>query len=486
MTIGLSELAQKVSTLKSLHSQIIKRVQEVVGSNGVQFDLSKPTPGVERPISDVEIRIIALCELAGQLQSETNELLVPQGLINALNKPLDQLISNYKSISDQFTSIDSNGGPGELNIDGISLKSKNGQIDLQLGSTFQQIWNSSENALLATYNLSHVVKTEGLPEFSGALAQFSELLNQARRQHAELLSSIASIEQIKTQADSHLAAAKTDKDEVQRLKSEAEKDRKTLVEYASEGTQAVTSIRSVNEQSDQLKTAVDEYRVTFDSFQKQLDDRETLIAEGSKRQNSLFANIEEIRSRIQELDRRAEAMLTGATVAGLAGSFGDLRNSLSKDLKFARYVFYAAIGLLFVSVIPLVLYVIPGLGTWAQIPGGVATQTASAPELSAQILARALLLLPAAWFARFAAARHASLFRLKEHYAYKYSVAASVDAFKKQAEQYKDEIAAATFFELTFNPAERMETKGTEARNPNPVMNWLMNKLGATHDGKAS
>lgn len=97
---------------------------------------------------------------------------------------------------------------------------------------------------------------------------------------------------------------------------------------------------------------------------------------------------------------------------------------------------------------------------------------------------RALLLLPAAWFAKFAATRHAALFRLKEHYAYKYSVASSVEGFKKQAEQFKDGIAAATFFELTFNPAERMEAKGHEERHPNPVMEWFMKKLGATYDGK--
>ncbi len=52
----------------------------------------------------------------------------------------------------------------------------------------------------------------------------------------------------------------------------------------------------------------------------------------------------------------------------------------------------------------------------------------------------------------------AVLFRLNENYAYKYSVGSLFrDGCKRQTEPVKDAIAAATFFELTFNPADRME-----------------------------
>ena len=131
------------------------------------------------------------------------------------------------------------------------------------------------------------------------------------------------------------------------------------------------------------------------------------------------------------------------------------------------------------AVVPLLLLVVPALD-----PFTVMDKPTSAAEIVAQAVVRILLLLPAAWFAKFAAARHAALFRLKEHCAYKYSVASSVEGFKRQAEPFQDAIAGATFFELTFNPADRMESKGQEQRSPNPVMEWLMKKLGATYEGK--
>ena len=56
--------------------------------------------------------------------------------------------------------------------------------------------------------------------------------------------------------------------------------------------------------------------------------------------------------------------------------------------------------------------------------------------------------------------RHARLFRLREQYAHKFSIAASVDGFKKQAQGYEDAIAAETYMRLAeINPAERMEPR---------------------------
>lgn len=81
------------------------------------------------------------------------------------------------------------------------------------------------------------------------------------------------------------------------------------------------------------------------------------------------------------------------------------------------------------------------------------------------------------------AVRHDRLFKLREHYAFKYSVASSVEGFKKQAPDLKEAIAAAAFFELTFNPATAMGTGADEARHPNPAMERVMKKLGGGADG---
>lgn len=484
----IEELKEKFAALSDLRQTKIEELQQITGSNKEQFDFATPVPGTALSIAEVDSKVAGLCDIASGMANETDETLIPQSYLNAFNKPLEQLIAQYQQITDGLQNVTNNGGPGALDAAGFTLQSQNGQANFQLAPIFKNILAHTESSLTALYPLLSLSRSDVFSAFSETLGALSSATKQAHEQRAQLarLAEEAQADRDKL-AQLHKQSGPL-RDEIERLKTESEKDRKTLSEYATEGTQSITTIRTTGEQAKQLKAQVDSYSASFENFQKQLDQREKTIQEGNTKQAKLLEAITNIEKKITELNEQAEAMLSGATVAGLAGSFGKLRDDLSGELKWARGVFYFAIVVLFFSVVPLAAYVIPGLGEVLSLSSGEARpQSASTPELIGQIVARALLLLPAAWFAKFAAARHAALFRLKEHYAYKYSVASAVEGFKKQAEPYKDEIAATTFYELTFNPAERMDAKSpAEDRHPNPAMEWLMKKVGATHDGKST
>ena len=190
---------------------------------------------------------------------------------------------------------------------------------------------------------------------------------------------------------------------------------------------------------------------------------------------------------IDRLNKAAEDMLTGATVAGLASSYGQTRDNLTEELLKARNGFYVAIGILFISAIPLISFVFPWLGD--VVVAGRIEDVSSPTSFLGEVFVRAIVLLPGAWLTKFMAARHAALFRLREQYSHKYSIASSVEGFKKQAEGLEDQIAAGAFFELTSNPADKMERKGRDdqtERHPNPAIEWIMKKLGLTAEGNGS
>lgn len=90
-------------------------------------------------------------------------------------------------------------------------------------------------------------------------------------------------------------------------------------------------------------------------------------------------------------------------------------------------------------------------------------------SIAVQVLAglgsRGLLILPALLLAGFAAHRHSALFRLREEYSHKYSMAASVQGFKIQAPSFQEPIAAAVFTELLHNPAATMDKLQSANRN---------------------
>ncbi|MDT3776533.1 hypothetical protein PJI16_03040 [Nitrospira sp. MA-1] len=475
----LEPIKVEVSTLEQVRSKCTERLQTLESANGDKFDFSKVIPGIDQSIGDIDARVLGLIGLATGLNGDVELDLVPNKFATEFHSNLSQVTQQYQALNNSFDELKKQGGVGTLDPIGFTVQNENAQINIPIHKIFKQIQNTVENALVFYYPLANIINGPQFSDFSYAFSEFSKQLANIQRMQANLSQVVIDGEKAKKHIESLQKQADVLKEELDRLKIEGEKDRKTIAEYTEESTQKVTAIRTTNEQAEILKTGVLAYQANFESFKKELLERETTFKTGKEQQENLIKELGNIKDDIKTLTEQAEGMLTGATVAGLAGSFGDIRDKLEKELKGARWIFYFAVFLLFLSVLPLLAYVLPGISWVSGKEPDVSTT-----EFFGQIIVRALLLLPAGWFAKFAAVRHAALFRLKENYAYKYSVASSVDGFKKQAEPFKDAIAAATFFELTFNPADRMEGKGNEERHPNPAMEWVMKKLGATYDGK--
>lgn len=289
-----------------------------------------------------------------------------------------------------------------------------------------------------------------------------------------------------------LTQGQAERSEIGRLMQEAQNDRKTLNEYAAEGTEKIAQVRTTNEDASKLDAIVKDYQASFQRFDDQLKGREERFFRENEELSAIHVRLGEGERKIEGLILQSEGMLRGATNVGLAASFSSLQSRINAELKWARVSFYFSIAFLVLLSVPIALYVFPGLQAVLKALTGIepgilvpaGSEKHTTPEVIAQVAARALLLIPGIWLVRFTSARHERLFRLREHYAYKYSVASSVEGFKKQAPELEQGIAAATFYELTFNPATRMDANSSETRHPNPVMEWVMKKLGGSEAGK--
>ena len=176
-------------------------------------------------------------------------------------------------------------------------------------------------------------------------------------------------------------------------------------------------------------------------------------------------------------------MLSSATNAGLAGHFGDVRNELTSEMKKAMRSFTWGICALFFLSIPLFFFIFPvlislfpGSENLSKIPSINDIKTPW--ELLSQALIRIVLMTPAIWYITMSAKRYNSFFKLREHYTYKSTTAASVEGFKKQSPEYASEISAMVFEELAFNPTEKLYSK--KDKKPRKVTNtrtYLFNKI---------
>lgn len=188
-----------------------------------------------------------------------------------------------------------------------------------------------------------------------------------------------------------------------------------------------------------------------DSYRKLYGDNEEEQGLESKLK-SLFSdyesNLDEHKSRSEELIHQIEGALSGATNVELAKAFYDQKQSYKWPKNGWTIVFMICIGLM--------VYLANDLNTLSN--GSI--------DYGIELLKRLPLFGPLIWLALFASKQQAQSKRLQEEYAHKESVAKTYVGHKRQIEKLenssaKDELiaqlAASTIEAIEFNPSSTLE-----------------------------
>lgn len=466
------------------------------------FEKSAVIQGRHRTLGEFFWSVSAIAALAKKVSSNSLSLLIPTThIVNAahsldnikthINNALNTLNSHKNSIvSFEFADYSFRIGNGQS----VQIVNHLSQADQQLDNLLSHIHPIIiTSKYRGTYDLTKLHEA-----YEKAAGTISTLIKEAKSD-ADTVSSYAEAAEI------DYSELETRCDKSKKLESEITGISDVSVKSKAAIQEQVAKIEEITKTSATLKNTVNDYQSNFDSFQNQLDQRNKEIDEGSKGQKTLTQQLQTLLQQVEQLNDQAEGMLSGATVAGLSSSFGERRDKLDDELASAREAFYKSMWFLGGSVVVVALLIIPDLGAiWdylvgflpsdtpeniAEISDGEAADSppifgqssdvieSRAPITISQVISRALILIPGIWLAQFTAARHSALFKLKEHYSYKYSIASSVEGFKKQAEGYESEIAATAFHELTVNPAEQMGKPPHPKRKENPLMRWLLRRV---------
>jgi hypothetical protein len=452
------------------------------------FTSSDVIPSTDYTTSDLSTAISTLCNFAAGIDLKDSGPFVPRSFLDALLSKLNDIQAQCVEVRNAFGN--SNGGTKNWNKDAFIVTYRN-DAQYNFSKQLRGLYGRIDGAFAAWYQLRTVLRTPRISEFG-------RLASQLEQRSSTLIGLDEQINETKTQISENLERSRNDlevstaaKAEIDRLLKEAESSRKTISEYAAEATNRAAEIKSVEEKAATLSATVGEYQAEFEAFDEELQKRTERFERENAQLDEIHSSLNSDEAEIKRLIEQSEGLLRGATNVGLAASFSSLQEKIDNELRWARRSFYLSIAILIFLSIPIALYVFPdlkfilrqvfGLGIDAIIPKSMENHTSQ--EILAQIAARALLLVPGIWLVRFTSARHERLFRLREHYAYKYSIASSVEGFKRQAPDLEQGIAATAFYELTFNPATRMDVSSTETRYPNPAMDWFLKKLGGAPEG---
>ena len=133
------------------------------------------------------------------------------------------------------------------------------------------------------------------------------------------------------------------------------------------------------------------------------------------------------KDRYEALNEQIERLLPGATSAGLATAYLDMKKSFDAPIKHASTVFYVAIGaLIFASVLLAIDSV-----SWTRIDF---VDVGNWDLVLKSVVNKIPFYVPILWLAFYASKRRSEYQRLQQEYAHKEALAKSYDNYKKQIE----------------------------------------------------
>lgn len=323
-------------------------------------------------------------------------------------------------------------------------------------------------------------------------------------------------EMLRAEIESTLLAARSSADEIEQRKLEAEERRAQLAvelaaqqENLSDTTQKAQTSKA---EAEAAKDAIVSVQSAAEDAKSELDDA---VGEAGKRLeeiSSFHSELSTVRAEldglrasadrnatlqskyvgeVQALITEAEAMVSGATNAGLAKAFSDERTRLGTEMGWALFSFLVGIVFLFLTTILLAAYVfeIP-IELFGYNVGQEGVTSERGDEITlAGVVSRTVILLAPFWLTLFSSRRYRNLFDLRQQYTHKYSMAFSVEGFKQQAPQYAEQLAAWVFHVVAEPPVSAKSSKGlgdSPLPNVEAVVKAQLERFGILTTGKPS
>ncbi len=184
-----------------------------------------------------------------------------------------------------------------------------------------------------------------------------------------------------------------------------------------------------------------------------------------KRKNEIDELTVAQKGKYDTLFKQIEGLLPGATSAGLASAYGNLKGTFTKPITTYTRIFYGAIGTLFVTSL---IFVTQEIHIW---PKGeiIWADNKDWDMLFKGLLFKLPLVGPLVWLALFAAARRNQYERLQQEYSHKEALASSYESYKtqlislgKEGEELQKHLIESAINAISFNASSTLDKKQLE------------------------
>ena len=246
-------------------------------------------------------------------------------------------------------------------------------------------------------------------------------------------------------------------------------------ESASIQNQIVKAQTSATEDSSKIAAKLSDTERKLKELERIYADVFGVVADGEDRQGGLKSQLEERQTQLDTmvdgfgkkfngLVDQVEDLLPGATSAGLATAYNQLRITAEKRTLRYSIAFFGLVGVLTITA---AVTVTQSITIWP--PSWEAITFSDTAEYFTKLLFKLPVIVPVLWAALTVSKRRSEMHRLAEEYAHKEALAKSYEGFKKQITELNTddkgllaELLAAMLKAVSLNAAKTLEGKHGE------------------------
>lgn len=307
------------------------------------------------------------------------------------------------------------------------------EISITINQLKQQLLDDSETASTSTL----------IANFATQIEQYhSEFLSL----HEKIFDGDSTNDSIESEISDALKKSKEESEEIEELLETITKEIKNYKVYHEE---VFGTPNSEGDLEGGLKNEIEARQRHLDAFKKQQEEK------------------------YNALNEEIEGLIPGATSAGLASAFNELKNSYKEPIKTHSNNFYWSIAILLaVSLISITQKV----GFWVIEFVDVTNPSSMLSNLAYKLP----IILPVLWFAAFSAKRRSEAARLEQEYAHKEALAKSYQSFKTQIEALgsddpalMEKLLSSAIDAIAFNASVTLDKKHGDS----PPANELLEKF---------
>lgn len=276
--------------------------------------------------------------------------------------------------------------------------------------------------------------------------ELEEYHSQIHRYHSEIFEGDRNKESIKNEIEKALRDSKEQADTISELLGETKEETSDYKKY---------------------------HAMVFGTKNKEGDYEGGLRGEIENRKQ----NLEEFKNKQEEihntLKKEIEGLLPGATSAGLASAYHELKESFNKPIKQFTCIFYISLAILIsIAVFPFI-----------DSANSDSINTGNISAFISNIIYKLPLILPALWLAIFATKRRNEANRLQQEYAHKEALAKSYQNFKNQIKELEkpdelmEKLLSATIDAVSYNASITLDKKYEESTPVNDTLKEITSQV---------